>query len=285
MRSKVYEIPNKLIIEWDSEANVMVATWLTYMVTFEEYKKAIYNNGLEIVKRHKAIGWIVDSSKAKGAFSTEIQNFIKDVVFPADVKLGVKYFITIDSESAITNLNVNRYSVSADSNGIKVIKTDSVEAALDWLKQDQFGSKLSRQRTKVFENPGKVLLEWDFISNVMIATWDTYYISLAEYTEAIQEGLKMVKQHGIKAWIVDSSNAKGVFSKEIQDYIRDVVFPTDAGLGVKYFITIDSVSALTNINVRLYSVSADSNGIKSVKAHSVHGALEWLKQEQSSSVA
>ena len=55
MRTKVYEIPDKVLIEWDSDANVMIANWFTYAVSLAEYKEAIFNKGLNMVKIHKAI--------------------------------------------------------------------------------------------------------------------------------------------------------------------------------------------------------------------------------------
>jgi len=136
MRTKVYEIPGKVLIEWDSTENIMIAHWLSYAVTLAEYKEAIYNKGLNMVKIHKSKALIIDSSKAKGVFSMEIQNFTKDVVYPAEVKLGLKYFITIDSESALTNMNVKMYSVNADSSGLKTVKASSIKGAIDWLKQE-----------------------------------------------------------------------------------------------------------------------------------------------------
>jgi hypothetical protein len=136
MKTKVYEIPGKLLVEWDSDAKAVIDTWSTYAVTLAEFKDAVLIKGVTQAKTNGVKAWIVDSSKAKGAFSAEIQNFIATQVFPAFVRIGVKHFITIDSESAITNLSVKQYSTNADSSGLNVIKGSSIQGVIEWLKKN-----------------------------------------------------------------------------------------------------------------------------------------------------
>jgi hypothetical protein len=136
MRTKVYEIPGKVLVEYDSDAKAIIDTWSTYAVSLAEFKDTVLIKGVNYAKANGVKTWIVDSSKAKGAFSAEIQNFIATQVFPAFVSIGVKYFLTIDSESAITNLSVKQYSANADSSGLKVIKGSSVLGAIEWTKKN-----------------------------------------------------------------------------------------------------------------------------------------------------
>lgn len=136
MRTKVYEIPGKLLVEFDTDAKAMIDIWSTYAVTLAEFKDAVLVKGVNHAKTNGVKAYIVDSSKAKGAFSAEIQNFIATQVFPAFVRIGIKHFLTIDSESAITNLSVKQYSANADSSGLNVIRGSSVQGAIDWLKKN-----------------------------------------------------------------------------------------------------------------------------------------------------
>ncbi len=136
MRTKVYEIQGKFVSVWDTDAKAVIDTWLTYTVTLDEFKEAVLVQGVNHAKGKGVRAWIVDSSKAKGVFSPEIQKFIATQVFPAFIGIGVQYFLTIDSQSALTNLAVKQYSMQADSSGLKVLKGSSVQGAIEWLKKN-----------------------------------------------------------------------------------------------------------------------------------------------------
>jgi hypothetical protein len=84
--------------------------------------------------------------------------------------------------------------------------------------------------------------------------------------------------NGAKAWIVDSSKATGTFSQEIQEFIGTDVFKAFAGAGIKYFITINSSSAVTRMTVRNYSAKIGSSGIKLVDVPTLSAAIDWLKR-------
>jgi hypothetical protein len=114
--------------------------------------------------------------------------------------------------------------------------------------------------------------------NAIIDTWTDYGITLEQFSEAVlQKGLGHAKNNGGKAWIVDSSGAKGNFSKECQAFIETDVFPAFAENGIKYFITIRSKSALTNITIKNYQAKIGPHGIQLVEAQDVQGAIDWLK--------
>ena len=136
MRTKIYEIPNKLLCEWDNEAKAVIDTWTTYSVTLEEFKEAVLIKGVNHAKANGVQAWIVDSHKATGVFSKEIQDFIATDVFPTFASIGVKYFMTINAENAVTKLTVNQYSTKAGPHGMKVLSGSSAEGAIEWLKKN-----------------------------------------------------------------------------------------------------------------------------------------------------
>lgn len=136
MRTKIHEIPNKLLCEWEPEAMAVIDTWSTYSVSLAEFKEAVLIKGVEYAKANGVKAWIVDSHKAKGVFSQEIQNFIGTDIFPTFAKIGVKYFMTINSENALTNLTISQYSTQAGPNGLKVLKGSSAEGAIEWIKKN-----------------------------------------------------------------------------------------------------------------------------------------------------
>ncbi|OQY00101.1 MAG: hypothetical protein B6I20_09205 [Bacteroidetes bacterium 4572_117] len=136
MRAKIFEIPNKLVVEWESDAKVIIDTWTTYFVSLDEFREAVMIHGVNYAKANNAQAWIVDSHKATGVFSPEIQKFIESDVFPTFAKIGIKYFMTINSDDAVTRLSINQYSTKVGPHGLKLLKGDSVEGAIAWLKKN-----------------------------------------------------------------------------------------------------------------------------------------------------
>ena len=128
----------------------------------------------------------------------------------------------------------------------------------------------------IHEIPGKVQFAFD--DGSMLDTWTSYSVSMDEFREAIfDKALPFARTKGVRAWIVDSSQAKGAFAPEIQSFIGSDVLPSFGSAGVKYFVTISSqVSAVTNLTVRNYQAKTGPNGIQLVEVGSVDEAREWL---------
>ncbi len=134
-RIRVYEIPGKLKVEWDPKARAIVDTWTSYNISLADFRNAVLVKGLNHSKAHRGRAWIVDSSKASGSFSQEIQAYIGSHIFPAFTKNGVKYFMTITAESALTRMTVAQYSKKAGPNGLALLNGSSVDGAISWLKK------------------------------------------------------------------------------------------------------------------------------------------------------
>lgn len=130
----IHSIPGKLVVTWHPQARAIIDTWENYTVTLDEFKGAVLGAGLTFAKLNKAIAWIVDSSKAKGVFSQEIQQCIGSTVFPAFTKNGIKYFITILPQSALTKLTVKNFQQQTGPNGLELVETGSVEDAVAFLR-------------------------------------------------------------------------------------------------------------------------------------------------------
>lgn len=131
----VHSIPGKLEVNWNPDVKAIVDTWSSYHVTLEQFSEAVLGKGLDTAKAKGAIAWIVDSSSAQGVFTQEIQDFIGSDVFPGFAKNGIKYFITVLPKSAVTKMTVKRYSTKAGPSGIELVEANSLEDALDFLKE------------------------------------------------------------------------------------------------------------------------------------------------------
>ncbi len=132
----VHSIPGKLEVNWCDEVKAIVDTWSNYVVTLEQFRDAVLGKSMDHAKAHGAQAWIVDSSQAKGAFPQEIQAFIGSDVFPAFAENGIKYFITITSESAITKMSISSYSAKAGPHGLQLVEVACMDDAVEWLKQN-----------------------------------------------------------------------------------------------------------------------------------------------------
>lgn len=133
MRTKFYEIPDKMVAEYDSDAKVIIDTWTSYNITLDEFKHYIVNVGVKQAKAIKAIAWMADSGNAKGVFSSDIQEWISNGSIPLFLKNGIKYFFTINSQSSLTNLGIKQYSTKLGPGGIKMINASDVAVAMEWL--------------------------------------------------------------------------------------------------------------------------------------------------------
>ena len=133
---KIYEIPGKLTGTWNGEAKAVIDTWTNYFITLDQFKEAILVKGVNHAKANGAIAWIVDSHLAKGVFSEEIQKFIETDVFPAFAQIGIKYFMTVTAENALTKITVDQYASKVGPAGIKLLDGSSVQGAMEWLKKN-----------------------------------------------------------------------------------------------------------------------------------------------------
>ncbi len=134
---------------------------------------------------------------------------------------------------------------------------------------------------KVRDIPGKLTTSWLDDVKAVLDTWTSYDITLADFRQSVLvDGLNHAKAHGGVAWIVDSSNASGAFSPEIQAFIGSDVFPGFAKAGIKYFITITSkVSLETRRTVASYSAQTGPYGLQLIEVNSADDAREWLKSK------
>ena len=132
----IHSIPGKLVVTWNDSVRAIVDTWTDYDVSLEEFKASVLEKGLSYAKTHNGQAWIVDSSGAEGNFTKDCQDFIASDIFPALAKNGIKYFITVKSKSALTNLTIKSYQAKAGPHGIKLVEAADVAGAVAWLEEN-----------------------------------------------------------------------------------------------------------------------------------------------------
>jgi len=130
----VHEIPAVVRVEWNDEAKAMIDTWSNYTITLPQFREAILQKGVAHAKAQKARAWIMDASEAKGAFPQDVQKLIENEVFKTFASIGVKYFITIKSASAVTNMAISRYAAHLGPSGLQMVEVPDQNTAIKWLK-------------------------------------------------------------------------------------------------------------------------------------------------------
>lgn len=131
---KIYEIPGKLVCEWHEDIKAMFDVWADYNVTVDEFRKAILTDGLNYAKTHGGKAWIMDASSARNAFSADVMKLINEEVLPSFAKAGIKYFVTVKSMSAVTNMSIKGYSAIMGPLGIQLLDVPDQDTAIAWLK-------------------------------------------------------------------------------------------------------------------------------------------------------
>jgi hypothetical protein len=133
----IHVIPKILEVTWCDEVKAIVDTWQSYFISQFQFEQAVLIKGLGHAKENGGIAWIVDSSKASGAMPKYMIDFIDNVIFPAFVKNGIKYFITVSTGASQAAKNtIAQYSEKTHYNGLKLIEAQSVKDAIKWLKNN-----------------------------------------------------------------------------------------------------------------------------------------------------
>jgi len=132
---KVDEIPGTLLVEWNDEVKAVFDTWSNYSITVPQFRETILKKGVAHAKANGGRAWVMDASRAKGAFPPEIQKLIETEVFKTFAGIGVKYFITIKSTSAVTNMSIKSYTAHLGPCGIQMVEVPDQSKAIAWLKE------------------------------------------------------------------------------------------------------------------------------------------------------
>jgi hypothetical protein len=128
-------IPGKVSVVWNPDVRAMIDTWTNYVVTLDEFRDCVAVRGVNYAKANGGRAWIVDSSGAKGAFPQAIQDYIGSTLFPLFAKSGIKWFITVSSQSVVTNMSIAHYSSQAGPHGLQLVEAASAAGAVEWLKK------------------------------------------------------------------------------------------------------------------------------------------------------
>jgi hypothetical protein len=132
--NELHEVEGKVKSYGHEGARAVVDVWQNYNISLADFSSVIIGRGLAWARAAGARAWVVDSSRAKGCFSPEVQEFIGRTAFPQFAAAGIRHFITVRSQSAITNMTIKSYSEKAGPAGITLVEVNSFDEAVAYLE-------------------------------------------------------------------------------------------------------------------------------------------------------
>lgn len=127
---------------------------------------------------------------------------------------------------------------------------------------------------------------YDSIHRSILDTWSSLLITKDQFKSSIYDiGVDFAVKNGVKYWIVDTSNAVGVFKKDVQNFIDSTVAPKFAEIGIVYFFIVLPQSAISKLSAKhIAKINDDQDGMQTVQVRSVDEALQLIKKSRSSPV-
>lgn len=118
---------------------------------------------------------------------------------------------------------------------------------------------------ELYNVPGKVVGRYHQDIHTIIDTWDSLGITLDEWKASVYEIgiLDFAPKHGVAGWIIDTSNSRGVFKPEVQEFREQVARPRLTEGGVKFLFVVLPQSAISKLSAR-----------KTAKLYQGEGTLE-----------
>ena len=137
-------------------------------------------------------------------------------------------------------------------------------------------------KEKIYEIEGKFASYYYPETKTIVDIWEDLSASFEDWKSTIYDVgiMKFAPQKGATTWITDTSNAKGVFDKRIQEFREEVSAAAMAKSGIKLFFTVTSSSAIATLSARKTSKAYSGHGdMKSITVSSVEEAFEVRDKE------
>ena len=106
-------------------------------------------------------------------------------------------------------------------------------------------------------------------------------ISKEQFQSTIYDiGVPFAVKNQVRYWIVDTSQASGVFKKDVQAFIDMTVAPKFAEIGIVYFFIVLPESAIAKLSAKsIAKINDGQEGMQTVQVRSVAEALQLIKEK------
>lgn len=134
----------------------------------------------------------------------------------------------------------------------------------------------------IYEIPGKMQGHYYPEEKTIVDTWTVLNATMEEWKETIHDVgvMDLASKKGVTTWITDTSNATGVFGKQIQQFRKDVSAEATAKNGVKLFLTVMPASPTSALSARKNVKAYEGyDQMRSVSVLSLKEALDIREKE------
>ncbi len=126
--------------------------------------------------------------------------------------------------------------------------------------------------------PGKFTSFWLADARAALDEWTNFFVTLPDFKQAVFDtALAAAARKGARAWIVDSTKAKGALPEEVQTFIGKQGHALMAKNKIEHFITLRPTSATTTMSLQRVERVVGPSGMKLITVESVDAALEYLR--------
>ena len=127
-------------------------------------------------------------------------------------------------------------------------------------------------KTKIFEGPGKVVVEHDPNTRTYIANWSGYLGP--HFREAVNAMIGAVKVSGIDSYIANASMANDVPTQEDFRWGEEVFTAALVAAGIRRFITVVPTHAIAKLGAnRFNKIASNTPGVDTYRVASLTEAL------------
>jgi hypothetical protein len=123
---------------------------------------------------------------------------------------------------------------------------------------------------KIYESK-VATIELHSVQRALQVKWTAFHDS-AQLRQTIDAGLELVKKHGARTWIADTSNVKGAMRKDDQEWIGQ-----SAPRFLPYLdaiLTIPPTSALADLSNKGWQATIPDNGVIVSDVPNIQAALD-----------
>lgn len=138
MVKELYNIPGKVVGHHHPEINTIIDTWDSLLISLEEWKASVYEIGIvDYAPKNGVTSWIIDTSKGRGVFKPEVQEFREKVARPKLAANGVKLLFVVLPQSAIGKLSARKTAKLYKGGGeLEAFPVASIDEAIAIMKQE-----------------------------------------------------------------------------------------------------------------------------------------------------
>jgi len=123
---------------WDEKNRVIIQVIDSLMyVTLEDIEYSCLKISFPFARENNAFAWIIDLSNTTGVLLPNYYDFLEEKIFSKLHETPIRYYFPINtSKSFVSQHSARKYYSKVTKYGVQLIEVNSIEEALEWLKNN-----------------------------------------------------------------------------------------------------------------------------------------------------